>query len=539
MLPRFKSMLSPRSALLALLFLTALAASSLELFFVDQPGMMDACYYYSGGLTFVRGQGWNESFLWNYLDESASLPHPGNQYWMPFSSAVAAVGMWLFREGFRQAQLPFLLLAIGFPFLTFHIGKRLTGSFRAALLTGFFAIASGFYVIYWLNTETFLLYAWIGGLFFLWSARMGQARPWTDAFLIGALCGLAHMTRADGVLFLAMAGLLILIDRSLSMPARAGRMLSLGSGYLLISGIWYLRNLMTWGSFFPPGTGKTLWLTQYNDMFRFPSTDVTMERFLSGGLSPILSARWSAIQTNMVTTIFVIGLVFLFPLVCWGIILLRRKTEIRTAVLYFLLIFVLMSLVYPFQGTRGGFLHSATALLSASAAAASAGLEDVINRLVRWRKWNSFSAHAVIGAGIAGLALASSGVIFFNRVIDSVGGPSYWSGMNKAYSIGVSRLGITDDGSIRFIVNNAPCFHVETGFQAVPVPSGDPDMLLAAADRYDVRYVILDGNIPDGLRSLYLGEITNPRLKKVLSFEYQGMEYVWFEVLPAATGTGT
>jgi hypothetical protein len=535
MIPRFQTILSPRRVLLMLLVLTALAASSLEAFFVDQPGMMDACYYYSGGLTFARGQGWNENFLWNYLDESASIPHPGNQYWMPFSSVLAAAGMLLFREGFRQAQIPFFLLAVGFPFLVFHLGKRLTGSFRVAVLAGFFAIASGFYVIYWLNTETFLIYAWIGGLFLLWSERMGSDRPWTDALLVGALCGVAHLTRADGILFLALAGFRVLIDRSPALPARVRRILWLGIGYLLITGVWYLRNLLTWGSLFPPGTGKTLWLTQYNDLFRFPSSDVTMGRFFANGLSSILAARWSAIQANTVTTIFVIGLVFLFPLVCWGVILLRRKIEIRTAVLYFLLIFVLMTLVYPFQGTRGGFLHSATALLSASAVAAAAGLEDVIDRLIRWRKWDPSSAHIVICAGITGLALVSSGVIFFNRVIDTVGGPTYWSGLNEAYSIGVSRLGIPDDGSVRFMVNNAPCFHLETGFQAVPVPAGDPAMLLAAADRYEVRYVILDENIPDGLRLLYLGEISNPRLKKVLSFEYKGIEYVWFEVLPAAS----
>ncbi len=539
MIPRSKPVPFLRSALLVLLLLTALIASWLEGFYIDQPGMMDACYYYSGGLNIIRGQGWNENFLWNYLDESASIPHPGNQYWMPFSSLVAAVGMLLFREGFRQAQIPLFFLATGFPFLVFMLGKHLSGSFRIAILAGFFSIASGFYAIYWLNTETFLIYAWIGGLIIFLSTRMGSTYRWLNVLLIGGLCGLAHLTRADGILFLALSGFLLLIDPSLAVFARVRRIILLGSGYLLTSGIWYLRNVLVWGSLFPPGTGKAIWLTEYNDLFRFPSADITLDRFISSGLSSILAARWSAFQTNFMTTIFVVGLVFLFPLVCWGVYILRRKPEIRTAILYFLTVFFLMTIVYPFQGSRGGFLHSTAALLSIAAVAASAGLEDAVARLIHWRKWSPSSAHAVLGVGIAGLALVSSGVIFFNRVIGTTTEMTYWAGLNAQYTMGISRLEIPPASSTRFMVNNPPCFNVQTGFQTVPVPAGDPAMLLEVVDRYNIQYVILDANVPDGLRSLYLGEISNPRLKKVLSMEYEGMEYVWFQVLPPPSETAT
>jgi hypothetical protein len=539
MIPRSKPVISLRSSLLILLILTALIASLLEGFFINQPGMMDACYYYGGGLTLVRGQGWNESFLWNYLDESASIPHPGNQYWMPLPSLVAAVGMLLFREGFRQAQIPFFILAAGFPIMVFLLGKHLSGSFRVGILAGFFAVASGFYAMYMLNTESFLIYAWIGGLIIFLSARLGSTHRWQNALWIGVLCGLAHLTRADGILFLALSGFLILIDTSLTGLARMRRIILVGTGYLLTSGIWYLRNILIWRSLFPPGTGKAIWLTEYNDLFRFPSSDITMERFFSSGLSSILAARWSAFQANSMTTIFVVGLIFLFPLVCWGVYILRRKAEIRTAISYFLIIFFLMTIVYPFQGSRGGFLHSTAALLSIAAVAASAGLEDAVARLIRWRKWSPASAHAVLGAGIAGLALISSGVIYFSRVIGTATEKTYWSGLNVQYSMGISRLEIPPTVSTRFMVNNPPCFHIQTGFQTVPVPAGDPTMLLEVADRYDIQYVILDANVSDGLRSLYLGEISNPRLKKIFSMEYGGMDYVWFQVLPPSPERAT
>ncbi len=521
-----------RIPLLALLVLAAVLASLGEAFFVRQPGSLDACYYYSGGVNIARGLGTDEYFLWNYLDESASIPHPGNMYWMPLTSVLASAGMFLAGEGFGQAQIPLFILAAGFPIMVYLAGMSLTGSFRISLLAGFFSIASGFFTVYWLNTESFLTFAWLGGLIIYLSPRLGGGYRWTNTLAIGVLCGLAHLTRADGILFLILAGFLIIVERSLNASARLMRFVEVGAGYLLVSGIWYARNLAVWGSLFPPGAGKAAWLVEYNDIFNFPSSGITMERFFSSGLPAILNARWDALQANLLTTLFVVGLVFLFPFVVWGVLLLRRKQEIRTALLYFALVFFLMTVVYPFQGSRGGFLHSAAALLCAVSISASAGLDDAITRLIRWRNWQAESARGVLGAGMAGLALFASGAIFSARVVGSDPGNPAWSRLNLEYQRGVAQLGPGLPETTRFMVNNPPCFHVQTGFQTVPVTAGGPDMLLAAADRYDVRYVILDSNVPDSLRALYLGEISHPRLKRIFSEQYDGVIYVWYEVLP-------
>ncbi len=524
---------SSRILLLALLFLTALLASLGEAYFVSQPGSLDACYYYSGGVNLARGLGTDEYFLWNYLDESAAIPHAGNMYWMPLTSLLAAGGMVLAGEGFPQAQIFLFILAAGFPLLVFFAGMNLTGSFRVSILAGSFSIASGFFTVYWLNTESFLTFAWLGGLFICLSPRLGEGFRWTNALAIGVLSGLAHLTRADGILFLALAGVLVLTGRSMNASVRLRRLISVGAGYLLIAGIWYARNLAVWGSLFPPGAGKAAWLVEYNDLFKFPSSLVTMERFFSSGISTILNARWAAFQDNLLTTLFVVGLVFLFPFVIWGVVLLRRKPEIRTALLYFLSIFFLMTILYPFQGSRGGFLHSASALLCAVSVCASAGLDGALLKLIRWRKWDADSARTVLGTGMAVLALFASGMIFYARVVGPDPGNPNWSQLNLEYGRGVAQLGPGLPDTTRFMVNNPPCFHVQTGLPAVPVTAGGPDMLLEAADQYSVRYVILDSNVPEGLRALYLGQTDPPRLKRLFSEEYDGVLYVWYEVLPS------
>jgi 4-amino-4-deoxy-L-arabinose transferase-like glycosyltransferase len=525
------SLTSAQKILLALLICAALFAALAEFAFVDQPGMMDACYYYSGGLSLVRGQGWTEPFLWNYLDENAALPQPGNMYWMPLASLLSAAGMLVFREGFRQAQIPFLLLALAFPFLVFSIARRFSGSFGVAIGAGLLSIASGFYTVYWVDTENFLIFAWIGGLFFLLAERLGAESRKSFALLMGVLCGLGHLSRADGVVFLGLAFLLILTERTLGVRGRIQRWILLGAGYAAVAGFWYVRNLLVWGSLFPPGSGKALWLTEYNDLFLYPSSGVTAQRFFSSGWEAILAGRWNALLSNLQTVLFVVGLVFLFPLLVWGVILLRRRKAVQAALIYFGAVFLLMTAVYPFQGTRGGLLHSAAALLPITAVAAAFALFDLIRRIGRWRGWNLESAQAVLGGGIIVLALVSSAVVFNNRVIDLQGGTVYWSTLYGEYPRGIERLGDDLPASTRFMVNNPPCFFVRTGYTALSVPSGSVDRILAVADRYAVRYVILDENIPAELKPLLSGAQANPRLRRIFSEEYHGMRYVWFEVL--------
>jgi hypothetical protein len=520
-----------RKILLAALVFTACVVSGIEAYFISQPGMMDACYYYSGGVNLVRGQGDTEYFLWNYLDDSTAFPRRSFQYWMPLTSLLSAVGMLLLGEGFRQSQAVFLLLGAAFPLLVFRLGERLTGNLRISILAGFFAVFSGFYTVFWMNTESFLIYACLGGLLIALSPQIASPSRRFLPWVIGILCGLAHMTRADGVLFLATAGLLILAARSLPLAAKGIRILQLGAGYLLAAGIWFARNIVLWGSIFPPGTGKALWLTEYNDMFLVPSSAVGWDRFLSSGAASILSARWDALVNNSLTTVFVIGLVFLFPFLCWGAFLLRQRTEVRTAAAYFLLIFLLMTVVYPFQGSRGGFLHSSAALLPIAAIAAAAGVDDAVTRLIRRRNWHPASARMFLEGGFGLLALFASGAVFFIRVVGTDAAHPDWSSRFGEYSLGAARLMDVPAGSARFIVNTPPCFHIRTGWEAVPVPTGGPDMLREAVDRYGIQYVILDGNTPKALLPLYEGGMSLPWLQRMFSEEYDGMTYVWFRVV--------
>jgi hypothetical protein len=400
-------------------------------------------------------------------------------------------------------------------------------------VAGFLSIFPGFYSVYWMNTESFLIFAWIGGSIFLCISFWVDKQAWSISLGLGLLCGLAHLTRADGILFLGLILFWMIFQRSVSRLVRLRSIMLLLGGYVLVIGFWFFRNLSLWHSVFPPGTTRTLWLTEYNDLFHFPISDLTMQRFFSMGWSSILSTRWDALIGNLTTAVFVLGLVFLSPLVGWGIALLRRKIAIRLSIAYFFLLLFLMTMIYPFQGMRGGFFHSTSALLPLSAVAAAAGLDYAIALFVRWRKWNPSSAFIIIPSGFIVLALLSSATIFSQRVVGSDPSKTAWSLLSMDYSSGISRLdGLLSDQSI-FMVNNPPCFSLQTGYPSIPVPVVDPSTLLEVADRYGSNILILDANAPVSLYPIYTGEEINPRIQKIFSEYENGDLYVWFYIAPA------
>ena len=53
------------------------------------------------------------------------------------------------------------------------------------------------------------------------------------------------------------------------------------------------------------------------------------------------------------------------------------------------------------------------------------------------------------------------------------------------------------------MVNNPPGYYLATGEPSVAIPNGGVETLLAAARRYNARYVLLEANHPEGLNDLY------------------------------------
>jgi hypothetical protein len=493
-----------------ILFGLALVCNALVAAWIDTPGtIMDAHYYFNGGVFLARGDGLWEPYLWNYVNAPPSLPAPAFGYWRPLASFIAAGGIlalpWL--PPFDAAQAPFVLLAAVLPLLSAFVADKVLGERWLAWVAGLMTIFSGFFVPYWSLPETFTPFALTGALALLCTGlayeRGESPRAWAWWAGAGFFAALADLTRADGLLLLGVAGLFALFHRR-----RWRALAALLLAYVLAMAPWFARNLTTYGSLQPPSGLSALWLLDYNDLFNYPP-NLNAADFFRAGVGEILHVRWVGFLGNLATVVGVLHMVFLLPFSVIGFWLRRRDALMAAALLYAAALFGAMTVLFPLPGVRGGLLHSGGALLPFVFTASLAGLRWAVSRR---RRWNQRQAMRVFGAACIVYAVAVTGYVLFLRLPP-------WNESHAVYAeIGAELEAIGAEPDALVMSNDPPAFYTMTGRGGVPLPNGDETTLLRAARDYGVRYLVVDANVPEGLAALYEDGPTSDALRPLATF---------------------
>ncbi len=495
------------------------------------PGYMDADYYFSGAVQIAAGEGFSEPFLWNYLDDPQTIPHPSHAYWMPLASLIAATGMLLSGSlTFNAAQIGMVFLAAGIPPLTVLLARQFTDRVEDSLLAGLLAIFSGFYFPYLTTTDTFGIYMLLGTLFLLVvgnQAPLDQSgiKKHLQPFGLGLLAGAMHLARADGLVWLATG---ILVGWSSLLKLRqpgAGRpilgpwllwILACLVGYLLVMGPWMARNLAVYDSLLAPGGTRALWITSYDELYTYPASQLTFQRWLQSGLGPILTARWQALLLNFQSLLAVQGQIFLAPLMLLGLWKLRHDRRVNAGWTAWGLTILAMTLIFPYQGARGGLFHSGSAVQPLLWALVPVGLRTIVEWAARFRGWNLTQALVVFRFGLVGLAVFFTIFLVAVRVFGgSVQDPQWNRSQNSYERLGAALVRVGSQPSDIILVNNAPGFFIATGKPAISVPNGSLEVMLEVGQRYQACYVLLEPNHPDGLDPLYRLPGDRPGLKFV------------------------
>lgn len=481
-----------------------------------QPHNMDEAYHTVNAQTLTRGDGFTEHFIWNYLNPPESVSHPGNLYWMPLTSLIARVGMAIGGPTFSAGQLGFILLSALLPPLGYGIAWRFNRNRRHALIVALLMLFSGFYFPVWTAIDTFTPFALagIGCLAAAW--QMTETKRYRWAALAGIAAGLAHLTRADGLLLLVaiVLGLLIIKPR-LSLKRIVLLFGVVVAGYGLVMAPWFWRNIQVTGSAFPPGGSKTLWLQSYNDIFSY-GQDLSWRSYLAWGLWPILQSKLWAAWINFQTLFAVQGLIIAFPLAIIGWWQQRWHPLFQIATIYTALLLAAMTLAFTFPGPRGALFHSGGAILPFVFLAAIIGLDAAIGAVARRRKtWRIRSARQVFGAALVIFAVLISGFATL-RKIDT------WQTADAVYPQ-IARQLNAEPATV--MVGNPPAYLYHGGYQAIVIPNEPLEIVLTVADRYGASYLILDANHPAPLKDLYLGTVTSPRL--ALEAEFDGPTYLY------------
>jgi hypothetical protein len=524
------------------------------------PGTMDADYYYAVGFRIAKYAEWNEPFLWNYLNDLDGLPQPAFTYWMPLPALLSALGMKLTGLfNFTGARLGFLLLGGLIPPLTARLATTFTPHRSAGILSGLLAAFPVFYLPYISTPESFSLSMVLSGIIFLLitDTRLSaeDTKIWKRiviSFASGVICGLLHMTRADGFLWLVIVIWAITIHAQASRPQRMDSfslssaksgipahgavakqldvlsdkhtnkltfiyLLPLGvaclTGYLLIAGPWFVRNLAAFTTLFPPGSNRALWITRYDELFVYPASNLNAAHWLASGLTEIVLNRLWAFGQNIQTAVVVQSSIFLFPIVILGVWSKRRDPRVRAGIAAWILFLFVMTIVFPFAGARGGFFHSGASLQPLILALVPAGMESYL----RWgsvrRGWHADKARTGFGSILVGLAVLLTAYISWQWVIGKNWDRPVWNETYRVYSrIEQELIDIGVDREAIVMVNNPPGYYATTGRWSIVIPDGPIEMTLEAGERYQAQYLLLDKNSPEALRDSFLSPEDQPGL---------------------------
>jgi hypothetical protein len=440
--------------------------------------------------------------------------------------------MWLTGQTtYAAARMPFILIAACIPPLTAALAYKFSGRRDLAITSGLLAIFSVFHAPFVGVTDNFGLFMLFGGFYFLVTARlMENPSHLLSWFCLGLLAGLMTLSRTDGLLWLGLAGLFALWkskESSISFTRFANSCLRntffVIFGFLLIMFPWYARNLSLYGSVLAPGGSRALWLDNYDQTFTFPASQLTMRSFLALGWQEIFSDRWWALGNNLQSAFAAHGGIILFPFIIIGIIRYRKDDRVRIGLTGWLILFTVMTVIFPFAGARGGFFHAGAAFQPLWWTLAPLGLEAAV---VWARKRGLFTGQAqvIFRSAMVLVVIILTGYVTWLRMF-SLG----W-GEGEEYYQTVEKL-IVAEGAVSedvVIVRNPVGYNIMTGRSAIVIPYGDDQTIRMLARQFEARYLILEqkGVLPQ-IKDLYeqprgheqfsyLGEIDGTRIFEII-----------------------
>jgi hypothetical protein len=440
---------------------------------------------------------------------------------MPLASIVSALGMWVTGQStYAAGRLPFLLLSACVPLLTAALAFNVSGQTRLAMVSGLLSIFSLYYAPFMPVPDNYALYMLFGSAFLLLAPRHEKWIPVT----LGALAGLMTLARSDGLLWLGLAGLTLIwqathkendpkttFEEWLRVIVPAGFLAILG--YLVTMGFWHLRNMNLFDSLLTPGGGRLLWLQNYNQTFIYPAESLTRESFLQAGWDSALQNRVRAFSANLGNAFGAQGGIFLFPFILIGLWQLRQDLRTKIAVTGWLLLFVVMTVIFPFAGSRGSFFHAGAAFQPYWWVAAPIGLEAVLSWARSRGQFTDRNAPYFLQSLLVLLAIFMTVYLVNFRVISSG-----WAKDDVIYpSVEKTLLqnGIQPQDVV--IVRNPPGYFIASGRSSIALPFGDESTILSVAKKYDARYLVLEkGGTFQSIQDLYDEPQSNP------SFVYIG-----------------
>jgi len=214
----------------------------------------DDFFYHWQANALADGMGFINPLSWKalgHIDPSAAHP--------PLYSLYLSVFSLLGGTGATVHRLASCLLGAGAVVMVGYAARRIAGERAGLLAAGVAAV----YPMLWINDGMLIsesLYALLIATVILAAYRMWDARTWGNAALLGAVIGLACLTRPEAVALVPFLGLPFLFAGDAPWRRRLLDVLVIGLACLVVILPWWVRNLTTFEKpvFLATGNGSVL-----------------------------------------------------------------------------------------------------------------------------------------------------------------------------------------------------------------------------------------------------------------------------------------
>lgn len=92
--------------------------------FAQYPGHGDHAFYYSVAENVVSGKGLTTDYIWTYLSNPGAITHTSHDFWMPLTSLIISVFLYVFGNSLSTALIPSILAGLALSVVVYILAKK-------------------------------------------------------------------------------------------------------------------------------------------------------------------------------------------------------------------------------------------------------------------------------------------------------------------------------------------------------------------------------------------------------------------------------
>ncbi len=157
-----------------------------------------------------------------------------------------------------------------------------------------------------------------------------------------------------------------------------------------------------------------------------------------------------------------------------------------------------MTIIFPLAGSRGGFLHSASATQILIWVMIADGLQGFFKWGIQKRNWQLKRSQKMFGSAFIVLIFLFSFIVYRSDVVgDSLHELKWGRDYSTYQSVEAIISQISTDKKEVIMINNPLGYYYSTDRWGIVIPNSESDQFLEVINQFNVKFIVLDNNLPN------------------------------------------